>query len=646
MTWIIAFAMMGLATVFFSVQFGKKFEESMPVITFSIILTLFLFGLINQLKAGFWFVVACCTLLSIGGIVLVILRKKTSDAARNLFTPAFFIFALLSIVIWYYDRGMMLTGWDEFSHWGRVVKATFMSDQLSTYTNIELTFRSYPPALSLYQYFLMSIRGKWDEANLFRGYAILAITLFLPFMKNIQWKNAKTIISTMLLIILTPMLFFSSFYASVYVDPILAVFFGYCLAEAYLYEKGNAFSLVRIGLGLSVLAILKESGQFLSVIACVVLISKAIYLDVRDSPARAETPAVHISISFRQIMAGLRKILYRLRFALLLAIPILTSALWTLNMKLTNTTRAFSGSIDWVMLEAILERNTDNYRMAVYNNFLSTLATGSLTPGFFTGTFYFWAAFLGLLLYTLYYLNRKDLRFAGYANMITMAGLVLFTAGMLITYLFSFSEYEASILSSFQRYISTYLQGMFACVVMILLFCSYSPRQGKPDRMSIMKLVLLVFLAIFIPMNNISNITSGLTRKDAVKMREKYTDIVHKVEISEIKPGDKIWIIAEHTDGFEYWILKYEFIEQSAKQGPYWSLGEKSSDADVWTSNLSVDDWEKELADYDYVVTYSVDATFKNTYKSLFENEDCIGGTSIYKVMKEGSDITLKYVSK
>ncbi|MEI8198918.1 MAG: hypothetical protein WCG21_02565 [Eubacteriales bacterium] len=637
MTWIIAFALMGLATVFFSVQFGKKFEESMPVITFSIILILFLFGLADQLKAGFWVAAGGCVVLSAGGIVLAEIQKKTNDAAANLFTPAFFIFMLLSFVIWYYDRGMVLTGWDEFSHWGRVVKATFMSNQLSTYTDIELTFRSYPPALSLYQYFLMSIRGKWDEANLFRGYAILAVTLFLPFMKNIKWGNVKTIISTVLLVILTPMLFFGSFYTSVLVDPILALFFGYCLAEAYLYEKGNVFSLVRICMGLSVLAILKESGQFLAVIACIVLIAKSIYMDVTDDSAPGENTKVHSPLN-------VRKLIYRLRFILLLAVPVVTSALWNLNMTLTHTTRIFSGSIDWDMLKAILGRNTDNYRMSVYDNFINTLSSGSLTPGFFTGTFYFWAAFLGLLLYFLYYFNRKDLRFAGYANLITISGLVLFTAGLLITYLFRFSEYEATILSSFQRYISTYLQGMFACAVMILLFCTYSHRQEKPNRMAVMKLVLLVFLAIFIPMNNITNITTGRTRTDAARMRDKFSGLVQKVKNSGIAPGDKIWIIAEHTDGFEYWILKYEFIQQYAEQGAFWSLGDKSSDKDVWTADLTADQWEQQLADYDYVVIYCVDDTFTNRYKSLFADEKSIWANSIYEVVKDGSNITLKYV--
>lgn len=646
MTWIIALSLMGLATVFFSVQFNKRFEESMPAITFSVILTLFLFGIINQLKTGFWFVVAGCALLSVSGIVLAIFRKKIADAARNLFTPAFCIFAFLTLAIWYYNSGMMLIGWDEFSHWGQVVKAMVMSDQLSTYSNIDLTFRSYPPALSLFQYFLISIRGTWEEADLFRGNGILAITLFLPFLKNIQWKNPATIISSILLIILTPMLFYSNFYSSIYVDTILAVFFGYCLAEAYLYEKGNLFSLVRVSLGLSVLAILKESGQALSIIACIVLISKAIYLDFKDSPESKKNPTVNPSGILRRIVILLRRIIYRMRFSLLLAIPILTSALWKLNMTLTNTTRAFSGSIDLNMLKAILERTTDNYRLTVYNNFLSTLALGSLTPGFFTGSFYFWAAVLSLLLYTLYYLNKKDLRFAKYANVITIVGLVLFTAGILITYLFSFSEYEASILASFQRYVSTYPQGIFACIVMILLFCSYSPKQDKPDRMAIMKLILVAFLSIFIPMTSLSNITTGLSRKDSVKMRERFSDIVSKVDASDIQPGDKIWLIAEHTDGFEYWILKYEFIEQYFKEGAYWSLGDKFSDADVWTANITVEEWEGQLLDYDYVLTYSVNQVFIDKYQSLFESPDQIGNNSIYKIIKDGSEVTLKHVSQ
>lgn len=194
----------------------------------------------------------------------------------NLFTPAFFIFSFLTILIWYINRGALLTSWDEFSHWGRVVKATYFSNQLSIYTNIDLGFRSYPPALSLFQYFLLSIRGAWNEADLIRSYSILSVILFLPFMRNLKFNSVKDSLSVIVLVILTPLLFFGNFYTSICIDAILALFFGYCLAEVYPYEKGNIFAMVRLCLGLAILPIIKESGMFFAFVVSVVIIFKTI----------------------------------------------------------------------------------------------------------------------------------------------------------------------------------------------------------------------------------------------------------------------------------------------------------------------------------------------------------------------------------
>ena len=87
--------------------------------------------------------------------------------------------------------------------------------------------------------------------------------------------------------------------------------------------------------------------------------------------------------------------------------------------------------------------------------------------------------------------------------------------------------------------------------------------------------------------------------------------------------------------------LQYEMINYKVNPNYSWSLGDKSSENDIWTLNLSVEDWKKQLMDYEYVVIYSVNDTFIQRYNSLFEDRTTIQPNSIYKVDNNESDLKL-----
>ena len=51
----------------------------------------------------------------------------------------------------------MIAEWDEFSHWGSVVKSMFLTNGLSVKEGSSLMFKSYPPAISIFEYFFQVI---------------------------------------------------------------------------------------------------------------------------------------------------------------------------------------------------------------------------------------------------------------------------------------------------------------------------------------------------------------------------------------------------------------------------------------------------------------------------------------------------------
>lgn len=218
--------------------------------------------------------------------------------------------------------------------------------------------------------------------------------------------------------------------------------------------------------------------------------------------------------------------------------------------------------------------------------------------------------------------------------------MVLYVIGMLVMYMFKFTEYEAVHLASFSRYINTYLQGIFISIAMIVITESHRIYINS-QLMNLFKLGLIVLLTLFTP---ITSITDILLRKEvelSVNFRAPYQIYIHKFDALSIEPDSKIWIISQHTTGLDYWVLQYELLQYKVNPKFTWSLGEKSSKEDIWTLDLSVDDWAKQLYDYSYVLICKTDDSFKNRYKTLFQNESSIQANTIYKVEKDGKNIQL-----
>ena len=84
-------------------------------------------------------------------------KKDKKEIIHNIITPGMIIFGILTIIIFIFERGRMIAEWDEFSHWGSVVKSMFLTNGLSVKEGSSLMFKSYPPAISIFEYFFQVI---------------------------------------------------------------------------------------------------------------------------------------------------------------------------------------------------------------------------------------------------------------------------------------------------------------------------------------------------------------------------------------------------------------------------------------------------------------------------------------------------------
>lgn len=210
---------------FLAIQFNKKIEQTIVINIMIIIGILYLFGLFDILKIGVYFVQALEIAVLLFSLIKIVKHKQIIK--DNLLTPGFLVFILFYGFLIVLNHGRLFYNWDEFSHWGSVIKSMFYINDFSTNQTSGLLFRSYLPAMSLFQYFFECIRGDFVEYYAYISYQVFMISFFIPFIKDYTWKDWRKIILTIPILFLTPIIFTSSYYSSIYIDTSLGICFAY-----------------------------------------------------------------------------------------------------------------------------------------------------------------------------------------------------------------------------------------------------------------------------------------------------------------------------------------------------------------------------------------------------------------------------------
>jgi len=125
------------------------------------------------------------------------------------------------------------------------------------------------------------------------------------------------------------------------------------------------------------------------------------------------------------------------------------------------------------------------------------------------------------------------------------------------------------------------------------------------------------------------------------QIRDQFETLLEQAKQAGIAPGDKVWIIAQHTSGFEYWVIRYSLMENKANSG-FWSIGSRSDESDVWTAEKTDAEWAEELKGYDYVLIFKSTESFASEFRRLFEEPQEVSAGRVFKVIDKGTSVSLK----
>ena len=439
-------------SIFFASYFNKRSEESLPLIFFIIITIMFISGILNVLKIGVYAVFTLYIIIGILTFIRIIKEKNLKQILSLVFTPALIIFLILIIILIFCNYNKIPYLWDEFSHWADTVKAMWQIDDFSTNILSNSTFKSYPPGLSVLQYFIIKISGGFNEWLLYFTYQLFALSLLFPFFKKISWKKSYKIILPFILILLVNTIFFNEFYNSVYVDAILSIVAGYTFASICIDNKYSIFNILNISGSLIALTLLKDIGIYFVFISIVLIV---------------------ISFIFNKEISLKKKIFLGLYFLLLVCC---TKLLWNHNVVGHNAAFSFSNKIDIILFLKELFGLSTTYRTTVIRNFALALSNRPIVIAMNLQINVIHLLII-LLVFIIFINIRSKNTLKEKLNLIVIyLGLVGYIGVHMILYCFKFTEYEALALASFERYLSIYFNA-----VLIFILCNFIYNNNKDN---------------------------------------------------------------------------------------------------------------------------------------------------------------------
>lgn len=623
----------------------KRFEEVLPVSLLTVTLILYISGLFGRLLIGYYCALAIACAFPVLILIHLLKRKNHTKPLADVFTPGFFIFLALYIFVWNLNGSRGFTMWDEISHWGPMVKETLRLNKFYSVPESMLSVhKDYPPIVSLFEYLWCKLSGGYRESYLYNGLQLLSFSLFFPMFSRFKWEKSvlffgKLALSALLLISAPLILSLSDarFYQTIYTDCLLALLLAYSLSSIVIEKKISGFGLIRLSTAFSFMLLTKQMG-----IAFWAL-SFAFFL-------------INIFIAhLGRIRTMLRKV--QIKKILPLALMILTTTIlvpglflfsWNRHVDSYDLPKQFSlSSVQISELPGIRAGTIgEPYQRQAMNNFLDAFMTRELVSR--PVTLSFWQlmimAFIAILLIGKYGKGPFENKQVEWLGLITYLGSFGYSLAMLLLYTFCFDAYEGPRLASFDRYMNTYVFAAISIAIMLFIYLSGLQEKSR-NKTSIYHLgaLLSVIWLVFLSPSDILNLKPVRAPNSVTAAFTQDYDILH----ANTTPDDKVYIISQQSDGYVTYNISYLLLPEAFNAWGY-SLGEKYSDEDGYTVNLSVQAWVKTLISekYGYLYLQKIDQNFLDKYSSVFEPDAEIKDKQLYKIIQTGDDtIQLKHVS-
>lgn len=580
-------------------RFKFKQESSVTIVFLSLALLLYIAGLFNLMKFAVY-LIYLFAIISFVYIIYCIIKKKIK--IREIFTPGIIMYIFVIMIMAFIVKDTYYYEWDEFSHWGANLKAMVEYDVFWSNKIYDGVHVVYTPIAGIIEYFFCKINGGFAEDVSYMAINTFIITLLLPIIKG-QKHNLKSYIK----LILFWFMFYCSIklcnfqLTSIYIDMLLGILFALGMVLAYRLDgKEDKINLI---LTLIMMPLLKDTGLLLLGIILMQLFFNKVILKI---------------IEERKITKQHFKIFGII--VLMLIIPLVFYGTWKIycgvNGKVLDD-RHDKNAISEIdikeYIKGILLIDTDNSKYKdISNSFYDALNTTPVVGGLeSTVTAVKLVAVLDITGIIIYLVNKdkQDKKKIATILLALNIGFGLYCLLLLATFMFAFTETEGRALASYSRYISTYFIAWIIITVGLAL--------NSKIKNVILSLTIAIMLCLY-PTSVIS-IVDITSRKNLSGIDDEIRTEANIIK-ENVELNDKVYIIYQNIGGgYEYHKLRYSISPIVTNLLYEWSLGPKYYESDIWSLDLTKEEFEKKLIDeeFDYLFIAKIDKQFVDIYGSL-----------------------------
>lgn len=573
----------------------RKIEELFGFSILCIIAVLYGFGLFGFLEAGAYLVTGLAA--ASGVLCVVLLIKGRGKQLFDLLTPGLLVLAVFLLWQLICYRNRVTDHYDDYSHWVLEIKNMVLFNAIpNAMEESTVYFRNYPPATALFAYYWNWLAGALNEGDMFRSINLLMFSMLLPLLSHLSWKNWKSILPLGTVCALLPLAFNSDCYNSLLVDSLLGCVAVYPLYFAYTTpERGETLPICCVTL--FVLSIIKVSG-----VGIALLVALVIAVDLLGFQRKGSWIARLLKVLALAGSALAAKLSWETYLGILMPQEVAVG---------THTNR----------LMEIVTGGLKPYQQQGLQSYISKLFQAEIWQLFSEHSLLLWlAAFVIVaLVATKGAKGDASLRRDRWLLWTVAFAVVLYSAFLLLTYFFHFSESEASVTMASERYLSTAVIFLAGALLVVLRSRYHPAGEGSDGRCWLLMLCLLVAIN---PVR-LENNTIG------------YQDYVRGAAISRAVNGpsqtvldaldaeqDRVYYLSATNNDLTFLINRYEFTPVKIVRGA-------AEPAEALLQRLTE-------GGFTHLYLFDVDDSFREAYGSLFGEAAAMEDGTLYRVAVEG----------
>lgn len=592
-------------------------------------LLLYSFAIMGQLETGLWFTVALG--LGLFGLQIKTWLNTTArnpkaaapknaagtlPATHNALTDRLAQSAVIIPFVVFYlaiDTNFKFLLWDEFSYWASSAKIIFETNALFN-NDSPIFFKSYPPLQQLFQYYFAKL-SFWSEKNVLFAQTFWVLSALLCVAGSFVKKPVHTAVA--FLASCSFLYFFEYSYSTIYSDPLMGVCFTACLALAFEQDGSKGRALIFF-IGVAALLLLKEIAVLLAMVSVAVfMISFVSTNNPQSLSARDKWLACLKSLAVGTL--GLIAVVQS--WAWYVAKIEGTRDLAANSLK-SLLEPALQGRVDKTLAEFIVRVLKPGYlHIAQYKQLYSpsvlTLAT----------------AFILISLGLVYFAKKAERLKIGGNLLLIAGGAAGYTVALLISYLLIFTEYEGIRLASFERYLSTYI---LAWLLIVYALVASRLENWRGALALLGQLALALALALYAPAAYFKDVRKIESQGETLAVRLSTEAFAAQIK-PHLKTGDKIYFIAQKSNGLERTMFYYAMLPFTTSTFWCWSIGPKYFEGDVWTCQTHL---QGLLKGFDYLALFNGDQQFWDQERALFDAASLNKVSGLFKINRENGVIT------